>query len=103
MNWDVPPLPYLLNIEGRGGGGWRTNEQNGTRRRGSRGRGRRRREGGQIDREGGDDNDDESESESESEDDDNSDDANTDDLTGKYDGEGKKKGKVGRCRYREEK
>ena len=50
--------------------------------------------------EGGDDDDDELESESESDDDDNSDDANPDDLTGKYDGEGKKKGKGGHRRYR---
>ena len=46
--------------------------------------------------EGGDDD----ESESESDDDDNSDDADPNDLMGKYDGEGKKKRKGGRRRYR---
>ena len=85
------------------GGGRRPNGRNDTRRRGSRGRGRRRRGGDQINREGGDDDDDESDSESESDDNNNSNDADPNDLTGKYDGEGKKKGKVGRRRYREEK
>ena len=73
---------------------------------GSRGRVRRRRGGDQIDREGGDDDNDESESESETESEsdnyDNSDDADPDNLTGKYDGEGKKKGKGGRRRYRDD-
>ena len=72
------------------------------RRRGSRGRGRRRRGGDQIDREGGDDGNVESESESESDDDDNSDDADPNNMTGKYDGEGFKKGKGGHCRYRDD-
>ena len=70
------------------------------RRRGLRGRGQRRRGGDQIDREGGDDDDDESESESY--DNDNSDDADPEDLTGKYDGKGNKKGKGGRCGYRDD-
>ena len=85
----------------RGGGGQRPNKRNGTRQCGSRGRGWRRRGGGQIDREGGDDDDDKSESESELDDDDNSNDADPDDLTGKYDGKGRKKGKGGRRRYRD--
>ena len=48
----------------------------------------------QINREGIDDDNDDDESESESDDDDNSNDANPDDLTEKYDGAVKKKGKV---------
>ena len=38
----------------------------------------------------------------ESDDYDNSDDADPDDLTGKYNDEGKRKGKGERCRYRDE-
>ena len=101
-----------LDPQQRGCRGRRPNDRNGTRRHGSRGRGKRRGGGGHIDREDGDDDNDDSEleseseseleSESESDDNGNSNDANPDDLTGKYENEGKRKGKGGRRRYRDD-